>query len=240
MRACYHAGMPDENMQNQNGAPADAANTAATAKAAVKEAEKKPENEQKVAPPSIADDLLQLEKLNLMRAVMLRLQGGRHPNAEIDALLQRRLDLRPEDFQGPYAIRLLCTLMMIFLICVIMWGTIWLVGTAMGWSYFLRLMSTGIATLLAAGAGVAVFHPASVPDEKQVKETIARRLAELKDMGACQKPSESIKPSQAKSAAQKAGLPAGPADEPEDDDAISQLDAVAPATINHEQTTSSN
>jgi len=232
--------MPDENMQNQNGAPADAANTAATAKAAAKETEKKPANEQKPAQPSIVDDLLQLEKLNLMRAVMLRLQGGRHPNAEIDALLQRRLDLRPEDFQGPYAIRLICTLMMIFLLCIIMWGIIWLVGTAMEWNYFLRLMSTGIATLLAAGAGVAIFHPASVPDEKQVKETIARRLAELKDIGASQKPSEAVKPTPAAGSGPRTEPVSGSIDEPEDEDAISQLDAVAPETIDNEQKTTGN
>ncbi|HNS10207.1 MAG TPA: hypothetical protein PKN29_10935 [Candidatus Ozemobacteraceae bacterium] len=227
--------MPDENLQNQTGAPADAANMEATAKAAAggseKETEKKPDKEPAVSPPSVADDLLQLEKLNLMRAVMLRLQGGRHPNTEIDALLQRRLDLRPEDFQGPYAIRLICTLMMIFLICIIMWGIIWLLGTAMEWSYFLRLMSTGIATLLATGAGVAIFHPASVPDEKQVKETIARRLAELKDMGASQKPSEAVKPAAATSAAPTATAAATTVDEPEDEDAVSQLDAVAPETV---------
>ncbi len=222
-------------MQNQNGATADAANIEATTKAAAgnaeKEAEKKPETEQKVAPPSLADDLVQLEKLNLMRAVMLRLQGGRHPNAEIDSLLQRRLDLRPEDFQGPYAIRLICTLMMIFLLGVIMWGIIWLIGTAMEWSYFLRLISTGIATLLAAGAGVAIFHPASVPDEKQVKETIARRLAELKDMGAAVKPSEAVKPAVTAGVVENVTTTAVATDEPENEDAVSQLDAVAPETV---------
>ncbi len=231
--------MPDENIQTQNGAQASAAkaaNTAASGETGAKETAKKPESEQAAAPPSVADDLLQLEKLNLMRAVMLRLQGGRHPNAEIDALLQRRLDLRPEDFQGPYAIRLICTLMMIFLICIIMWGLIWLIGTAMEWNYFIRLMSTGLATILAAGAGVAVFHPASVPDEKQVKETIARRLAELKDLGASQKPFEAVKPTPAVSSTRSESL-AGLPDEPEDENAISQLDAVAPETIDEQKTT---
>lgn len=218
-------------MQNQKGAQADAANTEATAKAAAQGAETKSETEQKAAPPSLADDLMQLEKLNLMRAVMLRLQGGRHPNAEIDALLQRRLDLRPESFQGPYAIRLICSLMMIFLICIIMWGIIWLLGTAMEWSSFVRLMSTGIATLLAAAAGIAVFHPASVPDEKQVKETIARRLAELKDMGASEKPPEADKPAAAAGANSNVASVPVAADEPEDEDSISQLDAVAPETV---------
>jgi len=223
--------MPDENMQNQKGAQADAANTEATAKAAAQGAETKSETEQKAAPPSLADDLMQLEKLNLMRAVMLRLQGGRHPNAEIDALLQRRLDLRPESFQGPYAIRLICSLMMIFLICIIMWGIIWLLGTAMEWSGFVRLMSTGIATLLAAATGIAVFHPASVPDEKQVKETIARRLAELKDMGASEKPSEVVKPAEVASTGPHTAAATVAANEPEEEDAISQLDAVVPETV---------
>ncbi len=222
-------------MQNQKGAQADAANTEATAKAAAQGAETKSETEQKAAPPSLADDLMQLEKLNLMRAVMLRLQGGRHPNAEIDALLQRRLDLRPESFQGPYAIRLICSLMMIFLICIIMWGIIWLLGTAMEWSSFVRLMSTGIATLLAAAAGIAVFHPASVPDEKQVKETIARRLAELKDMGASEKPSDVVKPAEAASTGPNTATETAAANEPEEEDTISQLDAVAPETIENEE-----
>lgn len=231
--------MPDENIPTPNGAQANsakAANTETSGDAVAKEAEKKPESEQAVASPSAADDLLQLEKLNLMRAVMLRLQGGRHPNAQIDELLRRRLDLRPEDFQGPYAIRLICTLMMIFLICIIMWGLIWLIGTAMEWNYFIRLMSTGLATLLAAGAGVAVFHPASVPDEKQVKETIARRLAELKDLGASQKPSEAVKPTPVVSSPKTVPASDMP-DEPEDENAISQLDAVAPETIDEQKTT---
>lgn len=131
----------------------------------------------------LVDDLLQLEKLNLVRAVMLRMQGGRHPTAEIDSLLQRRLDLKPEDFQGPYAIRLVCTLMMIFLLCSILWGIIWLFATALEMNYFIRLMSTGLATLLAAVAGIAVFHPASVPDEKLLSEAINKRMAELKNLG---------------------------------------------------------
>lgn len=92
---------------------------------------------------------------------MLRLQGGRHPNAEIDALLQRRLDLRPESFQG-----LLCHQAYMqpdddFSDMYHHVGIIWLLGTAMEWSGFVRLMSTGIATLLAAATGIAVFHPAS-------------------------------------------------------------------------------
>lgn len=175
--------MPEENNQNPesvstetaDGQPGSPDNQAAAAAPA-----ETPAPETKI---SLEDDLAQLDKLNLLRAVLLRLQGGRHPNAEIDALLKRRLDLRAEDFQGPYAVRLICTVMMIFLICIIFWGVIWLFSTAFQLNYFVRLMSAGIATLLAAAAGIAIFHPASIPDEKQVKEAISRRLAELKNEG---------------------------------------------------------
>ena len=171
--------MPDEIKQNPEAGKPAIAERAAAGKDAVEKSEPSPLPE-----TTLADDLAQLEKLNLMRAIMLRMQGGRHPNAQVDALLKRRLDFKTEDFQGPYAIRLICTLMMIFLICMIMWGLIWLLATAFELNAFSQLMSIGIATLMAAAAGVAIFHPASLPDEKLVKEVVTRRMAELKDQGA--------------------------------------------------------
>lgn len=178
--------MPEENNQNPEsvnsetagGQPGNVDNQADAAAATPAAPAETPAPEAEV---SLEDDLAQLDKLNLLRAVMLRLQGGRHPNAEIDALLQRRLNFKTEDFQGPYVVRLICTVMMIFLICIIFWGMIWLFSTALNLNYFIRLMSTGIATLMAAAAGIAIFHPASIPDEKQVKEAINKRLAELKN-----------------------------------------------------------
>lgn len=128
----------------------------------------------------LADDILQLEKLNLMRAVMLRLQGGRHPNAEVDALLKRRMNLHVESFQGPYAVRLVCTLLMVFVLATVLWVVLWLFATSLELNYFVSLLSTGFATLIAAMAGVAVFHPSSVPDEKLVRAEINQRLEELR------------------------------------------------------------
>jgi hypothetical protein len=96
---------------------------------------------------NLADDLLHLEKLNLMRAVMIRLQGGRHPDAAIDALLERRMTFSAESFQGPYIVRLLCTVMMIFLFLLLAWGILWFVASAFELNYFLRLLSAGVSTL---------------------------------------------------------------------------------------------
>lgn len=227
--------MPDEIKPIPDVEKAPAADTVAAGESA-ETAKKADENATPdSAPPiSLADDLAQLEKLNLMRAVMLRLQGGRHPNAQVDALLKRRFDFKTEDFQGPYAIRLICTLMMIFLICMILWGIVWLVSTAMELNSFIQMMSMAMATLMAAGAGVAIFHPASVPDEKLLKEAIAHRMAELKDLGASlQFEQEEANAKTAKSSATEnlnEGETAG-SENDLTDEADRQLDAVAPETI---------
>lgn len=128
----------------------------------------------------LADDLLQLEKLNLMRAVMLRLKGGRHPVAGVDELLKRRMSFVTADFEGPYVVRLICTWLMIFVLATVLWVGLWLFVSSLELNYFVRLLSTGFATLIAAMAGVAVFHPSSLPDEKKVKEAIKIRLDELR------------------------------------------------------------
>ncbi|MDD2997517.1 MAG: hypothetical protein PHV05_00570 [Candidatus Riflebacteria bacterium] len=130
---------------------------------------------------TLAEDLQQLEKLNLINAVTLRLQGGRHPVIEIDELLKRRMNLDSEEFQGPYVVRLICTLMMIFLLSSVCWAILWLFATALEWNYFVRVISTGIASLFAAVSGIAIFHPASLPDEKLLKKAIASRIESLRE-----------------------------------------------------------
>lgn len=131
---------------------------------------------------NLAEDILKLEKLNLLHAVSLRMQGGRHPKSEIESLLKRRMDFSNEEaIQGPYLVRLICTLMFIFVCSSLFWGILWLIASALELNYFVRLLSTGISTLVAAMAGVAIFHPSSSPDEKKLKEAINRRLEDLRD-----------------------------------------------------------
>ena len=117
--------------------------------------------------PALADDVAKLEQIDRLRAVVVRMQGGRHPNREIDALLQRRLNIPHEEFQGPYVTRLISTLMMVFVASTVMWAILWAIGSAMELGSFVKIVSTGMMTLFAAIAGVAMFHPASVPDEKK-------------------------------------------------------------------------
>lgn len=133
-----------------------------------------------IAMPTLSDDVAKLEQIDRLRAVLVRMQGGRHPNREIDALLQRRLNIPREDFQGPYVTRLISTLMMVFVASTVMWAILWAIGSAMELDYFVKLVSTGMMTLFAAIAGVAVFHPASVPDEKRLIAAIEEHMNELR------------------------------------------------------------
>jgi len=144
----------------------------------------KSETSPEAPPPSLADDFLKLEQLNLLRAVTIRMQGGRHPSREIEGLLQRRMNFLREELQGPYFVRLICTIMMVFVAATICWGILWALSNILELSYFQRLISTGIATLFAALAGVAIFHPSSIPDEKALADAIEARMNELrKELG---------------------------------------------------------
>lgn len=128
---------------------------------------------------TLEEDFELLQRINVLKAVMVRMQGGRHPSPEIDALLQRRMNVPRDAFQGPYIVRLISTLMMVFVATTLCWGVLWILGTAFELKYFLRILSTGMATLVAAIAGVAIFHPSSLPDEKLLKEFIDNRLQEI-------------------------------------------------------------
>lgn len=127
--------------------------------------------------PSLEEDFETLQKLNLLKATLVRMQGGRHPNPEIEALLHRRLNLSRESFQGPYIIRLLSTLIMIFVAATICWGVLWILAFEL--SNFIKILSTGMASLVAALAGVAIFHPTSLPDENLLKQRIEEEMRKI-------------------------------------------------------------
>jgi len=131
---------------------------------------------------SLAEDLLLLEKLNLLSAISVRMQGGRHPKPAIEAVLKRRMQFSDEDgIQGPYLVRLICTVMFVFVCASLFWAFLWLIASSLELNYFIRLLSTGISTVIAAMAGVAIFYPSSLPDEKKLKEAIKKRLEELRE-----------------------------------------------------------
>lgn len=170
----YILGAMDEKIANgeneekiEDQAAKDAENETAPAEDTVKE-------------PSLGEDLAMLDQINVLKAVLIRMKGGRHPSPQIDALLKRRLDFSGESFQGPYIVRLASTLMMIFVLSVIIWAILWVLASGFQMSDFLRVLSVSMATMIAAIFGIAVFHPSSLPDENQLKKAIDQRLKEMK------------------------------------------------------------
>ncbi|MFZ5952258.1 MAG: hypothetical protein ACOYXC_16260 [Candidatus Rifleibacteriota bacterium] len=139
-----------------------------------------PTPEPAVSEPDLAADVDALKRLNLLKAVLVRMNGGRHPVAEVDALLRRRMNFSRHDFQGPYLIRLFSTWMMIFIVATLFWSVLWILSSGFELNYFVRILSTGMATLVAAMAGIAIFHPSSLPDESLLRQAIDDRLKELK------------------------------------------------------------
>jgi low affinity Fe/Cu permease len=158
-------GENEEKIEDQ--AAKDAENETAPAEDTVKE-------------PSLGEDLAMLDQINVLKAVLIRMKGGRHPSPQIDALLKRRLDFSGESFQGPYIVRLASTLMMIFVLSVLLWSILWVLASGFQMSDFLRVLSVSMATMIAAIFGIAVFHPSSLPDENQLKKAIDQRLKEMK------------------------------------------------------------
>lgn len=128
---------------------------------------------------TLLDDYAMLERINILKAVMIRMKGGRHPSDQIESLLKRRMNFSGEDFQGPYVVRLVSTLMMIFIFSALLWAFLWILASGFGLNYFIKILSTGMATVVAAIAGVALFHPSSLPDEEQLKKAIEQRLKEI-------------------------------------------------------------
>lgn len=115
--------------------------------------------------PTPDQDLLRLESFDWRRAVVLRLQNGRHPDPVIEDILRRRLDLDREKFQGPLPVRVLCTLAFVVIACIVAWIVGWSAFSLLGWDGWVLGFSSLMMTVLAAALGVAAFQPVRIYDE---------------------------------------------------------------------------
>lgn len=137
--------------------------------------------------PTADEDLLRLESFDWRRAVILRLQNGRHPDPVIEDILKRRIDLKREEFQGPLPVRVLCTLAIDFIVCAVVWVIGWSVFSLLGWDGWVIGFSGLMVTVLVASMGVAAFQPMRIYDEigaiarGQVKfDELRRQVEELR------------------------------------------------------------
>ncbi len=133
-------------------------------------------------PPTLAEDLEVLNKINILSALMRQKKTGFHPKKNIDALLKRRMNIPDSEVGGPIVVRLVATFMFIFITSALFWMLLWLLGTSMGWTTFTRTASIALSTVVMATFGIAVFQPMIFIDEVRLKAAIEKRMVELRDI----------------------------------------------------------
>lgn len=149
--------------------------------AASEEPVAEPESEP-VAEPTLEEDYAALKEMNLLRNVMVRLQYGKYPDARIDGILKRRMELDESKFQGPQIVRIIVSILALFLSCTLFFIFVWLAAKGLGFDNFAKTASVIISLFFFSGFGFVIFNSLSVPDEKKLKKAISERMAELENM----------------------------------------------------------
>lgn len=129
--------------------------------------------------PSLAEDYETLKNMNLLRNVMIRIQYGRFPNAETEALLKRRMDLDESKFQSPYLVRVIISIFVLFFLCTLTYIIIWLATSSMNLNGIKESASLIISLFFFSACGFIIFNSLSSPDEKKLKLAIKERMTEL-------------------------------------------------------------
>jgi len=129
---------------------------------------------------SAEDDLRDLEAMNWAGETIRRFRLGSHPDPQVEALLKRRLDLAAESFLGPYPLRLLCTLALVFAGCAISWILLWAVGTAAGWTVLVAELSYAMPFLLVVLFGISLSQPLRLYDETAITKAGEKALDALR------------------------------------------------------------
>lgn len=125
---------------------------------------------------ALDEDYEKLCKINVFQAMILKFQKGRHPSKEIDELLDRRIKLSQGDFEGPFVVRVISSIIMISLSGLFAWIFIWSLGIYLGEKLFLFELSASMATMICALIGVVFFQPTHLIDEKDLKKAVADQM----------------------------------------------------------------
>lgn len=140
---------------------------------------------EKNSPEEIPDDMEDFKKLldlNLLKEATLKIQLKKHPNKKIDDLLERRLNLKSKDFTGPFAIRVVASILIIFLTSIVIWSGIWVIGIALELNYFYKIMSTIISIILVSAMAITIFQPLPIIDENRLLKHITEEMKKLKSL----------------------------------------------------------
>jgi hypothetical protein len=131
---------------------------------------------------SLDDDYDWLLSLNLPKEAAIKLQFGKHPDSAINALLERRIDLNaPKTTINPFGIRILSSMIVIFLLGILIWAMIWLFGTILGLSTLIKSLSSLLAVLVISGMSISIFQPLPLIDEKEFNNHLINQMNKIRE-----------------------------------------------------------
>lgn len=130
--------------------------------------------------PTPEEDLRELERMDWLGATLKRFRLGKHPDPQVEKLLQRRLDLDHRNFLSAYPLRVLCSLAIVVAGCGTAWIIFWSVFSLAGFTVFLRELSWGMSFLLVCLMFVVLSNPIRLYDEIEIEKAGTERIDEFR------------------------------------------------------------
>jgi hypothetical protein len=130
---------------------------------------------------SLEEDYDALLALNLNKEAAIKLQLHKHPDPQIDALLERRIDLKdPKLTLNPFGIRILSSMIIIFLLGILIWAMIWLFGSILGLSTLAKSLSSLLAVIVISGMSISIFQPLPLIDESLFNNHLINEMNKIR------------------------------------------------------------
>lgn len=128
----------------------------------------------------IKEDFQMLSDLNLLKEIAIKIQLKRHPNKEINDLLDRRMNLNSNNFTGPHGVSVAASFMIIFFVALIVWAIFWVFATLLDFSALITFMSGLLSVFVFGGFAIALFRPFPIIDEEKLLKHITDEMKSLR------------------------------------------------------------
>ena len=131
---------------------------------------------------TLTEDLEEIKKRDIVREICIKLQFGKHPNKEIDALITRRFNIDIYEVRSNVLLRTFITISSIFFIGITTYGIIWFINAAISENMWLaKTLSPILGFLTLAGMAIAIFIPFPVIDENKLTAMVNKEIQNLEE-----------------------------------------------------------
>ena len=131
---------------------------------------------------TLTEDLEEIKKCDIVREICIKLQFGKHPNKEIDALITRRFNIDIYEVRSNVLLRTFITISSIFFIGITTYGIIWFINAALSENMCLaKTLSPILGFLTLAGMAIAIFIPFPVIDENKLTAMVNKEIQNLEE-----------------------------------------------------------